>query len=104
MRTKEFSKIEIEILRSIGFYFDKDVERLQILDIEFDGNNNICEILLERPGLLIGKKGETINIITDICNQRLKNSNLINKDLKFKIHWSNINIYLNTYMYYRELI
>jgi len=97
MRTKEFSKIEIEILRSIGFYFDKDVERLQILDIEFDENNNICEILLERPGLLIGKKGETINIITDICNKNLINSNLINKDFTFKLHASNINIYLNTF-------
>lgn len=59
----EFNESEKNILTEIGYYFKRNVDKLDTKSVKFE--NNIIYITLGRPGLLIGKKGEDINSLME---------------------------------------
>ena len=88
----EDSKIKLRIKHSIARYFEEDfdgngfysVSQLGITDIIIKIEDKVItiDITLERPGLLIGKAGRTIDGLTAYLER------LHEKKIKIKIHES----------------
>lgn len=104
IKLEQLTNIERKILREIGFYFYEkanydlkaSINNLSKIDIKYIKyeNNNIY-ILMSRPGLLIGYKGEDINNIKSILEEKLNND-----DLHIYVEGSNI----NNHLYYLDLL
>ena len=102
MRTQKFNEPEKAILKIIGAHFKTNVDNLKILDIEFDKEQNRFDILLSRPGLLIGKLGRDIDQILKIANEELKVSQLVDHEFTFNLHEATIDRYLHMWNYTNE--
>jgi ribosomal protein S3 len=84
------SETEKIILREIAYLYSPNTYRLGIKRIVFE--DNIVKILLDRPGILIGKKGRDINTLLEILKKKLEN-----QDLKIHIEESSIDSYFIDY-------
>lgn len=84
------------IVMNIGYYFlskqDKnldnfervkkateEIDTIKFHQINYDEKNGIINVVVERPGILIGAKGSTINELTKFLSDGLK------KDVKIRI-------------------
>jgi ribosomal protein S3 len=89
-KLESISETEKIILKEIAYYFKSDSHKLGIKRLIFE--DNTIHILLFRPGLLIGRKGEDINNLSEILKKKLNN-----QDLKLHIEESLIDDYLIDY-------
>lgn len=91
MRIKEtLSQIEIDVLREISFYFKEGVHKLGIKNIKIKRNK--IGILLNRPGIFIGKHGKDIDNLKEIIKQ---NTTIKKPDIQ--LFESNIDKHLSIY-------
>jgi ribosomal protein S3 len=90
MKLESISETEKIILKEIAWYFKNNIDKLGIKKLVFE--EDTIHILLSRPGLLIGRKGEDINNLSEILKKKLNNQNL-----KLHIEESLIDNYLIDY-------
>ena len=88
--------IERDIARAIGYFYKKDerkeeLEKVNISFLSFD--NGILTLVVSRPGILIGRKGENIDALRKYLREgdftkdvKISSINIIESDIEYDIY------------------
>lgn len=85
---------EKDILTEIGYYFERNVDKLGIKFVKYE--SNVIYLILSRPGILIGKKGRDVDNIMKVFKE------MFGSDVKLKMIESDIDTWLHTFEYQEE--